>query len=314
MGEEKPKVIVIAGPTASGKTSLAVELALALNGEIINADSMQVYKGMDIGTAKPTDSERKGIPHHLLDVVAPDEPFNAAIFRSMAIPLIHEITRRGKVPFVVGGTGLYIKTLLGGLFSCPPADLKLREDLNKEWEDKGGEFMYERLKQIDPQTASKIHPHDRIRITRALEVFLLTNKRPSDLAHGHGFRERPFDALQMGLHVEREELYKRINRRSLEMVETGLVQETRRLIEKGYSPELKPMKAIGYRHMVKYIQGQWGLDEAITKLQRDTRRYAKRQLTWFRNDPDFVWVDPGGFRNILEKIREFLLESNQALD
>jgi tRNA dimethylallyltransferase len=302
---ERPKIVVISGPTASGKTSLGVEVALALGGEIINADSMQVYRGMDIGTAKPTIEEQKGIQHHLLDVVNPDEQYNAAIYRSMALPLIENIHARGKMCLVVGGTGLYIKSLLGGLFKCPPASQKLRESFERECDILGTERLHERLKHLDPKSANKIHPNDRIRLIRAFEIMHLTNRAPSELSKEHGFRDRPVNALMLCLHVNREQLYKRIDKRSESMAEAGLAEETENLLRQGYSTDLKPMKALGYRHMIKYLKGDWPLNEAIRGIQRDTRRYAKRQLTWFRADPDATWVDPNDFDLILQKINVF---------
>lgn len=305
--KEQQKVVIIAGPTASGKSSLGVELALSLGGEIINADSMQVYRGMDVGTAKPTLEEQKGIPHHLLDVVDPDEDFSAATFRSMALALVREICSRGKICLVVGGTGLYIKALLGGLLRSPPADPRLRETLRLECENHGSTRLYERLKLLDPESASKVHPNDKVRIIRSLEIIHLTNRRPSELSREHGFRDRALGALKLCLKINREELYHRINRRSAAMLRAGLVGETESLLSKGYSSQLKPMKSIGYRHIVKYLEGTWSLAEATRNLQRDTRRYAKRQLTWFRADPEFTWISPDDFDLASKKIRGFLV-------
>lgn len=305
MTNDKPKVIVITGPTASGKSSLAVELALRVGGEIVNSDSMQVYRGMDVGTAKPTMAERRGVPHHLLDVVNPDEDFDAAKYRSLAIPLLQDMVSRGKAPFVVGGTGLYIKILLGGILECPPVDLGLREELGRTWKEKGAEFLYEKLKMVDPESALKIHPHDRVRIIRALEIIHLTQQRPSSLIQRHGFRDNAFEALKICIEMNRKELYERINHRSLKMIEGGLVEETERLLKQGYSPELKPMKSLGYRHVVKYLKGACALDETRVELQRDTRRYAKRQLTWFGADPEMVWVKPQDIDAITRKIKVF---------
>lgn len=304
----KPKCIIIAGPTASGKTSLSVDLALALNGEIINADSMQVYRGMDIGTAKPTPDEQRGIPHLLLNVVDPDEEYNAAIYRSMALPLVQNIVLRKKTCLVTGGTGLYIKSLTRGLFQCPPADPQFRESLRKECNDSGTILLHERLNLIDPESAGKIHPNDKVRIIRALEIAHLTDRRPSDLIKDHGFSDTPLDTLKICLEVGREELYHRINKRVVTMVESGLVEETEKLLEKGYSPDLKPMTSIGYRHMFKYLKGEWSLKEAIHNIQKDTRRYAKRQFTWFKSDPEYVWMAPEDFGSILEKAKVFLFE------
>lgn len=305
--KEQQKVVIIAGPTASGKSSLGVELALTLGGEILNADSMQVYRGMDVGTAKPTLEEQKGIPHHLLDVVDPDEDFSAATFRSMALALVREICSRGKICLVVGGTGLYIKALLGGLLRSPPADPRLRETLRLECDNHGSTRLYERLKLLDPESASRVHPNDKVRIIRSLEIIHLTNRRPSELSREHGFRDRALGALKLCLKINREELYHRINRRSAAMLRAGLVGETESLLSKGYSSQLKPMKSIGYRHIVKYLEGTWSLAEATRNLQRDTRRYAKRQLTWFRADPEFTWISPDDFDLASKKIRAFLV-------
>ena len=306
--DEKPKVVVIAGPTASGKTALSVKLSLAIfeKGEIINADSMQVYTGMDIGTAKPTPEDQRGIVHHLLDVVEPGEEFNAAVFCSLALPLVKDIEQRGKVCFVVGGTGLYIKSLVEGLFNCPSVDLDLRKELNLECEALGLLKLHERLKRIDPETAGRIHPNDKLRIIRALEIFHLTDRRPTDLVKEQSLQDRPVNALKLCLDVDRNRLYERINQRSLAMVEAGLPAETEQLLAKGYSPDLKPMKAIGYRHMVKYLDGDCSLEEAVYGLQRDTRRYAKRQLTWFRADPEYVWIAPEDLNSAKTKIDKFL--------
>ena len=306
MTNDKQKVVVITGPTASGKSSLAIQLALYLNGEIVNADSMQVYRGMDVGTAKPRVNERRSIPHYLIDVVDPDEDFNAAIYRSLAIPRLKNIISREKVPFVVGGTGLYIKTLLGGLLSCPPSDPKLREKLRRECEKNGSISLHEELKKLDPESAHKIHPHDKIRIIRALEIIYLTRERRSLLIQKHGFRDRPFKALKICLQMHRKQLYHRINERCLKMIEYGLLKETEDLLDKKYSPDLKPMKALGYRHMVRFIKGNWGFDEAIHQLQTDTRKYAKRQLTWFKADPEMLWIAPEERDIIIKKIEEFI--------
>jgi tRNA dimethylallyltransferase len=285
------KIVVITGPTASGKSTLAVEVAHRFGGEIVNADSMQVYRGMDVGTAKATLEERQGIPHHLLDVVDPDENFNAAVYRSFALPVIADILSRGKVCLLVGGTGLYIRTLLGGLLWCPPVDQGIREDLRLQCAQKGPEALHQKLTALDPESGRKIHPRDKVRITRALEIILLTSRPLSSLVRNHGFKDRPFRALKICLQMERQGLYHRINRRSLAMVEKGLIGETKVLLGKGYSPEIKPMKSLGYRHAVRYLEGDWSLDGMIGELQRDTRRYAKRQLTWFRADPEMKWFE-----------------------
>lgn len=305
-----PRIIIIAGPTASGKTSLSVQLAAKLQGEIVNADSMQVYRGMDVGTAKPTLEERNGVPHHLMDVVDPDEAFNAAIYRSLALPLIKAIRARGNHCLVVGGTGLYIKSLMGGLSDCPPSDPQLREALRRECDAKGPASLHERLGGIDSEAAAKIHSNDRVRIVRALEIFSLTGRRPSELNQEHRFRDRPFKAIKFCLNVERDRLYRRINERSEYMIRSGLMEETEALLSKGYSSELKPMQALGYRHMLRRLRGECSLDEALDQLKRDTRRYAKRQLTWFRADPEMIWAPPEKVDDIYKKIRRFTSESS----
>lgn len=308
MAAQGNKIIVITGATASGKTSLAVKMALRFGGEIISADSMQVYRGMDIGTAKPTQAERHGVPHHLLDIVDPDEPFDAGRFREMAIPLVQEIRERGAACFLVGGTGLYIKAFLGGLIPTPPGQGSIRKMLQETWDEDGGVASYQRLKSIDPQGAEGIHPHDRVRIVRALEVYELTGKPFSALARGHGFQQRSFEALKICLQLDRNQLYDRINQRCLHMVELGLQGETESLLGRGYASDLKPMKAIGYRHMVCHLSGRWDLEKTMSRLQRDTRRYAKRQITWFRADPEITYFNPmeEGQDGLIRRIDTFL--------
>ena len=306
MLEKKEKLVVIAGPTASGKSGLGVELSLLFQGEIVNADSMQVYRYMDVGTAKPSPSERRAVPHHLLDVVDPDQEFNAALYRSLAIPMIRDILVRGKVCFVVGGTGLYIKALLGGLFHCPPADPVLRQQLRVQAEAQGLETLYKRLEGLDPESAKKIHVHDRVRVLRALEIIELTRKPLSALVQAHGFQDSAFHALIICLQIDRKELYHRIDQRSLLMVEKGLIEETKELLARGYSPDLKPMKSLGYRHAVRHLEGRYDREEMVRQLQLDTRRYAKRQLTWFRADPSITWIEPQRKEHLVKTIASFV--------
>ena len=309
MTQEKPKIVVITGPTASGKTSLAIELAQHFKGEIINADSMQVYRYMDIGTAKPSRDERAFVPHYLIDVVDPDDEFNAALYRQLAQQAIELIREKNRIGFLVGGTGLYIKTLLGGLLKGPPSNQEIREAFNQRWREEGGTGLYEQLKRKDPNAALHIHSHDRVRIIRALEIIELTKKRFSDLAREHRFGENNILSLKLALHIEREELYHKINIRTLEMIEKGLVNETENLLNRGYSTELKPMKSLGYRHAVCYLNGEWDIDQMSYLLQRDTRHYAKRQLTWFRADSEIEWIDPNQIALMKRKISLFLGKS-----
>jgi len=301
-----PKLIVIAGPTASGKTGLSIELAHRFDAEIINADSMQVYRYMDIATAKPTLEEREGIPHHLLGVVDPDEPFNAAMYRRMASAAAMDIIGRGKRVMVVGGTGLYIKGLLGGLFECPPSAPELRQSLIRDWESSGPRVLHERLQRVDPASARKIHPHDRVRVIRALEIISLTGSLPSALTGRHAFSDTTFNALKLCLNEEREALYQRINSRTLVMIKAGLLDETETLLRKGYGPRLKPMQAIGYKQAVEYLEGRYSMEEMIVKIRKETRRYAKRQLTWFRADSGYTWLEPREVEKFAQKIDAFL--------
>ena len=306
MDVDLPKLIIISGPTCSGKSALAVELAQILGGEIISADSMQVYRGMDIGTAKLPPSEMKGIPHHLIDIVDPDQEFNAALFRHHALAIIKDLHQRNVPVIVVGGTGLYLTALLKGLFEVPPSQPSIRQCLRDECEDKGPSFLHQRLSERDKKAAERIHPMDKVRIIRALEVLYLTGVPFSELSGRHGFSERSFIALNLCLEIDRQTLYSRINTRTSAMMDSGLVNEVEGLLEKGYGPELKPMQAIGYRHVVGYLRGKWDLDEAMRLMQRDTRRYAKRQLTWFKADPDVVWVNPEDKPDIVDRVVAFL--------
>ncbi len=284
-----PPLVLLAGPTAAGKTTLAVRLAEKLGAEIVNADSMQVYRHMDIGTAKPTAAERKEIPHHLLDVADPDEPFDAARYVDLARPAVEDILARGKVPLVVGGTGLYMKVLTRGICSGPPSDPAVKEALLREEETVGLEGLFSELVRVDPRAASRIHPHDRQRVLRALEVFRISGVALSDLQSGHRFERTVFRAVKIFIYREREELYERINRRVDRMIEQGLEDEVRRLLLMGYGPDLKSMQSLGYRQMALHVLGKLSLIEAATLIKRDTRRYAKRQHTWFRGDPEFSW-------------------------
>ncbi|OGQ04917.1 MAG: tRNA (adenosine(37)-N6)-dimethylallyltransferase MiaA [Deltaproteobacteria bacterium RBG_19FT_COMBO_58_16] len=303
---EKIKTIIIAGPTASGKTDLAVQLASLCNGEIISADSMQVYRRMDIGTAKPTLEERGGIPHHMIDIIEPGEEFSAARFASLALEKIRGMHERGKNPFVAGGTGLYIKTLTHGIFKGPEADPALRARLEREADEHGSARLHERLKEVDPAGAAAIHPNNRARVIRAIEVYTLSKKPISEYHREHAFSDEPLQTLKIGLAVDREELYGRINERVDRMMARGLLAETRGLLDAGYSPSLKPMGGLGYKEMTGCIEGRCALDEAVELLKMNTRRYAKRQMTWFGKDPGIRWFNPGQKKDIIEAVKEFL--------
>jgi tRNA dimethylallyltransferase len=306
MVDDSPKLIIISGPTCSGKSALAVELASIVGGEIINADSMQVYRGMDIGTAKLPISERKGIPHHLIDIINPDQEFNAALFLVHTLPIIKDLHSK-KIPIiVVGGTGLYVRALLGGLFNCPPSDLELRQNLWEECEKQGTSFLYEKLSRLDKNAADRIHPMDKVRIIRALEVIHLTGYQFSELTRKHGFSNKRFSPLNLCLYVDRHILYRRINRRTISMIDSGFINEVEVLLKMGYDSNLKSMQAIGYRHIVGYLKDKWKFNETIKIIQRDTRRYAKRQLTWLRADPEIIWVNPDDTTEIINKVMTFI--------
>jgi tRNA dimethylallyltransferase len=302
----KPNIIVICGPTGLGKTAVSIELAIELHGEIIGADSMQIYRYMDTGTAKPTLDEQARVPHHLIDIVDPDEPFDAAMFAKMAGEMIMKLHIEGIVPFVVGGTGLYIKALVHGLSHAGPADTNIRKCLKEAELLHGSGFLYEKLSKCDPVAAESIHPNDTYRIIRALEVYEATGMAISQYSKDHGFEKRRFDVLKIGLHMEREALYDRINQRVDAMIGEGLVDEVNMLLGRGYSEDLKSMQSIGYRHMVDFIKGRITWEEAVRTLKRDTRRYAKRQMTWFKADPEIVWAEPEQLGYIKRLIKKFL--------
>lgn len=310
MGAEvfKPKIIVICGPTALGKTSAAIHLARRFNGEIIGADSMQVYRYMDVGTAKPTTEEQACVPHHMIDIVDPDEHFDARQYSELAREKIMKLHARNILPFVVGGTGLYIKALVHGLFETEPSDSGIRNRLKEKVEICGSSYLHKQLRLQDPDTAKRIHPNDTYRIVRALEVLELTGKPIAQFHRDHGFNDHPFLVLKIGLYIDREVLYDRIDRRVDEMINIGLVREVNRLLKMGYSARLKSMQSIGYRHMVDFIEKNCPWDETVDTMKRDTRRYAKRQLTWFRADSEIVWRTPEQLGEISRMIKNFLKE------
>jgi tRNA dimethylallyltransferase len=304
---EKIQLVVILGPTATGKSELAVRLAERFDGEIVNADSMQVYRGMEIGTAKPSMELRARVPHHLLDICDPDLNFSASDFRREAELAIADIAGRGKRIFVVGGTGLYIRALLQGLADSPSGAGSVRGELEEQARRDGNEALLRELAQADPETAARLHPNDRVRIVRALEVFRLTGRPISEQRSAHGFAGEHYRALKIGLAVERRELYERIERRVETMIAGGLVAEVAALLGRGFSPEAKALRSIGYRQICAYLAGEYGLAEAVPLIKRDTRRYAKRQLTWFGQDKEIIWVEySDNFATICNHVIEFL--------
>jgi tRNA dimethylallyltransferase len=302
----KPRLVIVLGPTAVGKSDTVLDLAAQFDAEIISADSQQVYRHMDIGTAKPSSEQRQKIPHHLIDIVDPDEEFNAAMFRNLAIETASKIADRGKRIIVCGGTGLYIKALTKGLFVGPGRDPQIRQALESEIEEHGVGALYQRLEQVDPGSAVRIHPHDRQRITRALEVYQATGRKISAWQSEHGFNDLLFDVFKIGLDLQRTELYDRIDRRCDDMIQAGLVDEVKQLVKKGYGLDLKAMQSVGYRHAGLFLRAQMPLDQAVRLMKRDTRRLAKRQLTWFRSDREIHWFDPERERsNFEDAVRRF---------
>ncbi len=299
-------IVVIGGPTASGKSDLALRLAESMGGEIVNADSMQVYRGMDIGTAKPSPLQRQDIRHHLIDVVEPDQAFSAADFATAADAAIADITSRGKRAIVVGGTGLYIRALLKGLVDSPGGGAEIRAALQQEASQVGNGAMLEQLRLVDPDLAAQLHPNNLVRIIRALEVYRLTGVPLSRQQRDHGFRSSRYEVLQLAVDVERSLLYRRIEQRVERMVEEGLLDEVARLLAHGYGRELKSMGAIGYKESAAHLCGEFSRDEAIRLIKRNTRHYAKRQLTWFRAEPEIMWFEyPEKFATINSQAIDF---------
>jgi len=301
-----PGIVLVCGPTSMGKTSMGIDLAQEVEGEIISADSMQVYKHMDIGTAKPVYAEQRLVPHHMIDIIEPDESFDAARFAKTATKIISGLVSQNKTPFIVGGTGLYIKALLHGFSVTDPADPEILCRLKREAEEHPPDFLHKKLLEFDKNSADKIHPNDTFRLIRALAVFEKTGNPISSYHKGHMFRKNLFNSLKIGLDMDRDKLYQRINMRVDQMLENGFLDEVKKLLGMGFSENLKPMKSLGYRHMVDYIQGRHDLKEAARLMKRDTRRYAKRQLTWFRADPDILWIKPDDFAYAKEKVMAFL--------
>jgi len=288
---ERPRLVILLGPTGVGKSRLAIELAEQLGGEIISADSMQVYKHMDIGTDKPSPEAQERVQHHMINLVFPDEPFHAGLYRALGRKAISDLQRSGKPIWVAGGTGLYIKALTQGIFASPKTDPAIRQRLKQEGKEKGPDFLYGRLSEVDPKTASRLHPHDLFRIERALEVFESTGVPISFYREQHGFGERSYLTLKIGLEMKRDDLYRCINDRVDRMVERGLLDEVRRLMELGYGPQLKPMQSLGYKQVVRFLAKEVDWTEAVRQIKRDTRHYARRQWTWFRADPEVRWRD-----------------------
>ena len=285
-----PKILIICGPTASGKTSAGALLAERLNGEVVSADSMQVYRGLDIGTDKAPPELRERVPHHMIDVADPNEVFSAARYECEAGAIIDGLINEGKLPIVVGGSGLYIKVLINGIFPSPPASAPIRERLKEEAALNGTEALHEKLRSVDPEYALVAAPSDLRRIMRALEVFELTGTPFSDWHERHKAEREPREALVVGLMRPREDLYERIDRRVDEMFARGLPDETRRLCEAGHRTALRRLRPLGYMEALDYMEGAIDLAEAVRLTKQNSRRYAKRQMTWFRKE-GVTWAD-----------------------
>ena len=300
------KVIVICGPTASGKTGLSIELAKKISGEIVSCDSMQIYKDMTIGTAKPVKEEMQGVQHYLIDCVLPDIRYSVADYKKDALKAIKEILEKGKVPIVVGGTGLYVESLIYGIeYNEIKVDLKYREQLDKIVNEKGLDVLYEEAEKIDPEAIKKISPNDKKRICRILEIYHSTGKTKTELEIESRKNGPDYDYILFGITMEREKLYERINKRVDIMIENGLVQEVKELLKK-YKEFPTAMQGLGYKEVVEYLNGNCSKEEMIEKIKLETRRYAKRQLTWFRKYDNIKWIN--GLDDIQNNIKIILEE------
>lgn len=305
---ESPLVCIV-GPTAVGKTAVSIQLAQRLNAEIVSLDSRQIYRQMDIGTAKPTLAEQQAVRHHIIDCANIDEPFTAADYQRLADAALGEIDGRGKWRLIVGGAGLYFRVLIDGLFEGPSADATIRTRLQQEAEEHGATVLHERLRKCDPIAAERIHPNNLVRVIRALEVYELTGVPISSLQKQWVPAEPRYPFRAFGLNMRREVLYRRIESRVDQMVATGLIEEVQKIIDAGYSRNCVAMQSFGYKEIVDYLDGKHSRDEAIALLKQNTRRFAKRQLTWFRQDSRIEWVDLSQFpspddivNNLIERI------------
>ncbi len=299
---DKPKVIVICGPTASGKTALSIELAKKINGEIVSSDSMQIYKYMDIGTAKPTQEEMQGIQHYLLDFVEPNQRYSVAEFKKDAENAIEQILAKGKVPIIVGGTGLYVDSLIYGIeYQDIKLDENYRAELEKKVEKEGLETLYIEAQKIDPQAVEKISENDKKRILRILEIYHATGKNKTQQEIESRKNGVKYDYKVFAINMDREKLYERINKRVDIMIEQGLIEEVENLLKK-YNEFPTAMQGLGYKEVVEYLENKISKEEMIEKIKRETRRYAKRQLTWFRKNKQTIWIGPHDLQKILNEI------------
>ncbi len=305
----KSSLICIVGPTAVGKTEIAIQLAQYLDAEIVSLDSRQIYRKMDIGTAKPTPDQQRAVPHHLIDCVGVDQSFSVAEYQRLADSTIKEIQERGKRRMVVGGAGLYFRGLIDGLFDGPGADAEIRSKLQRAADEHGNVALHEQLRRCDPETADRVHPNNRVKVIRALEVYELTGKPISALQQQWKRNKSRYPFRAFGLNMPREALYRRIEDRVDQMVEVGLIEEVKGLLDQGYPRNCVAMQSFGYKELIEYLDGNRTLDEGIALLKQNTRRFAKRQLTWFCNDPRIEWLDISPFSSI-DGIVDNLLAKN----
>ncbi|MBE5939836.1 MAG: tRNA (adenosine(37)-N6)-dimethylallyltransferase MiaA [Lachnospiraceae bacterium] len=310
----KKKLVVITGPTAVGKTELSIYLAKKINGSIISADSIQIYKYMDIGSAKITKEEMQGVKHYLVDELYPDEEFNIYKFKQMAKAAMEEIYAEGKIPIIVGGTGFYIQSVIYDVeFDDNENDYTYRNELEELVKEKGCEYVHGLLKEVDPEAAESIHMNNSKRVIRALEFFHQTGKKISEHNEEQKAKESPYDFRYFVLNRDRDVIYDRINKRIDIMIDNGLVDEVDMLLKKGYSRDLVSMQGLGYKEIASYLQGEMSLEEAIYILKRDTRHFAKRQLTWFRREQDVIWMDYEVYHNDImlmgDKMTDLIFEN-----
>mgnify|MGYP002334054489 CR=1 FL=1 len=305
---KKHPVLAVVGPTATGKTALGVTLAETFGGEVISADSMQLYKGLDVGTAKVTPDETHGIPHHAVDLLTPDEPFSVADFVALAGRLEADISARSRLPILVGGTGLYVQSFLYGVrFAAEKTPDGLREQVAAELAEKGPEAMYKELQEADPEAAAAIHPNNQVRVLRALEHFRATGKRLSEQKAQSLPPERPYRSLVLGLDFpDRAQLYRRIDLRVDQMMEQGLLKEVEALKAMGYDRSYVSMQGLGYKELLSYLDGECTLDDAVSQIKQSTRHFAKRQLTWFRREREVIWIEKEEFSHDNRKILDFM--------
>lgn len=306
----KSPLIILTGPTSVGKTKLSVKLAKALNGEIISADSMQVYKGMDIGSAKVREEEKEGVPHHLIDILDPKDEFNVYLFKEMCDKAISEICARGHVPIMVGGTGFYIQAVLKGIdFNEENEDSSYRHELEILAAEKGADYLHGMLKEVDPESAEAIHVNNVKRTIRALEFYKFNGSKISEHNETEKAKENVYNSVYFVLNDDRAKIYERIEARVDEMIKEGLVEEVKRLKDAGLTKEYVSMQGLGYKEILAYLDGEISLDEAVYIIKRDTRHFAKRQITWFKREKNVVWVNKPDFDYNDERILDFMIKT-----